>query len=62
MIQTWVDLLAVIAQPMECEMRQEIMEARVSAASTFEHSESADRSASCDECVDETVQPTATVT
>ena len=63
MIETWVDLLAVVdGQLKECELRQESMEARASAASTVEHTESADRSAGCGELVDESVQPTATVT
>ena len=60
MVETWVDLVAV--QLAECKPRQESTEASASAASTFEHTESADRSAGCDELVDETVQPAATVT
>jgi hypothetical protein len=63
MVETWVDLLAVVdGQLKECELRQESMEARASAASTVELTESADRSAGRGELVDQTVQPTATVT
>jgi len=67
MIETWVDLLAVVDRQLdeqltECELSQERMEATASAASTVEHTESADRRACCDEFVDETVQPRATVT
>ena len=62
MIGTWVDLLTVIdGQLTDCELRQESMEARASAARRVEHTESAGRSAGCDE-LDETVQPAATVT
>jgi hypothetical protein len=63
MIEKWIDLLAVIdGQLRECELRQESMEARASAASTVEHTESTDRSAGCGELADETVRPTAAVT
>jgi len=63
MIDTWVDLLAVIdGQLRECELTQESMENGASAGSTVKHTESADRSAGCDELADETVQPTTTVT
>jgi hypothetical protein len=63
MVETWIDLLAVIdGQLTECELSQGSMEATASAASTVAHTESADQSAGRDELVDETVQPTATVT
>ena len=63
MIETWVDLLAVIdGQLRESELGQESMETRACAASTVERTESADRSAGCDELIDKTVRPTATVT
>jgi len=60
MIDTWVDLLAVLdGQLRECELRQENMEAR---AGTVKHTKSADCSAGRVELADETVRPTATVT
>jgi hypothetical protein len=63
MIETWVDLLAVVdGQFVECELRQESKVARASAASNVEHYETDDHAAGCDELVDGTVQTTATIT
>jgi len=50
MIANWVDLLAVIdGQLRESELGQESMETRACAASTVERTESADRSAGCED-------------
>jgi hypothetical protein len=62
MIETLADLLAVDGRLGECELRQEGMGARASAASTVEHTKSADHAAGCEELVGETVWPTAAVT
>jgi hypothetical protein len=63
MIETWGFLFAVVGGRLsECELRQESTAAGASAASTVEHTKSADRATGCDELVDETVQSTVAVT